>query len=279
MLLVCPSCETAFRIAAEALEPSGRNVRCARCKTIWFADPPRALQPAVPARTAELLAFPALAATASPPIAGDDIVVREPSAPDEHKPALESAEPAPAAVEASSESAAAEPSPAPAARPAWRSLPWRGKNSPRGTGPTLVAATAALGCIVTAGLVAPAALVQAMPDLAGLYTAAGVSVNVRGLEFRELRTTRETHDGVALLVTEGRVINVSGRELELPPIRLAALAANGRELYVWSATATRATLVDGGSTAFKSRLASPPVDAEQVQARFMTRGELGWADR
>ena len=39
MLLTCPSCETSFRVKPEALGPSGRTVRCARCHTNWFAAP------------------------------------------------------------------------------------------------------------------------------------------------------------------------------------------------------------------------------------------------
>jgi len=39
MLLTCPSCETSFRIKPDALGPSGRTVRCARCHTNWFAAP------------------------------------------------------------------------------------------------------------------------------------------------------------------------------------------------------------------------------------------------
>jgi len=271
MLLVCPSCETAFRVENDALAPPGRNVRCARCKNMWFAEPPQAVEPAAPEHTADLYVFPT--ALPAPPIVGDDIVIWETSAPADDAMLAPSQR-----TDAGPEQPAA--SPERTTQSAWRNLSWRGTKEPRrGAGPALATATVVLGCIIVAALIAPTAYVRMMPGLAGLYAAAGMPVNVRGLEFRELRTTRELHDGVALLVTEGRVANVSGRELELPAIRLAALGANGRELYAWSATAARPSLADGGTVAFKSRLASPPADAENIQVRFMSRSDLAWVYR
>jgi predicted Zn finger-like uncharacterized protein len=38
MLLVCPSCATSYVIDSAALGSEGRTVRCARCKTTWFAN-------------------------------------------------------------------------------------------------------------------------------------------------------------------------------------------------------------------------------------------------
>src|SRR5579875_915943 len=37
MLIVCPGCATSYRIDAAALGPVGRTVRCARCRSTWFA--------------------------------------------------------------------------------------------------------------------------------------------------------------------------------------------------------------------------------------------------
>ncbi len=158
-------------------------------------------------------------------------------------------------------------------------MSWRGHDKKSGPGLGLVLTTCTLAMIVTAAIVSPATIVRAMPDLAGLYAAAGKPVNLRGLEFREVRTVRETHDGIALLVTEGKIANISGHDLELPPIRLAAVGANGQEVYAWTATPSRGTLADGEMLAFKSRLASPPVEARQVQVRFLGKSDLAWGYR
>ncbi|MFD1331873.1 MJ0042-type zinc finger domain-containing protein, partial [Methylopila musalis] len=37
MLIVCPNCAATYRLAPAALG-AGRPVRCARCKTEWFAQ-------------------------------------------------------------------------------------------------------------------------------------------------------------------------------------------------------------------------------------------------
>jgi len=39
MLIVCPSCATSYLIDPASVGPAGRAVRCARCKTTWFATP------------------------------------------------------------------------------------------------------------------------------------------------------------------------------------------------------------------------------------------------
>jgi predicted Zn finger-like uncharacterized protein len=40
MLIVCPSCATSYMIDQAAVGPAGRSVRCARCKSTWFAGAP-----------------------------------------------------------------------------------------------------------------------------------------------------------------------------------------------------------------------------------------------
>ena len=37
MQIVCPSCATSYRIDHTSVGKTGRSVRCARCRTIWFA--------------------------------------------------------------------------------------------------------------------------------------------------------------------------------------------------------------------------------------------------
>src|SRR5919197_5331957 len=37
MLIVCPTCATSYRVQATAIGATGREVRCARCRTLCFA--------------------------------------------------------------------------------------------------------------------------------------------------------------------------------------------------------------------------------------------------
>lgn len=40
MILSCPNCQTRFHLDVAALGDTGRNVRCANCRHVWFAEPP-----------------------------------------------------------------------------------------------------------------------------------------------------------------------------------------------------------------------------------------------
>ena len=260
MLLVCPSCETSFRVEYVALGAEGRNVRCARCQTIWLADPAQLVPEQEAGSSREISIIPAGEIINVPALITDDVTIAEPQAPEAN-------------------SARNSSAPSKSATPAWKKLSWRGRDKKSGPGLGLVLTTCALAMIVTAAIISPATVVRAMPDLAGLYAAAGKPVNLRGLEFREVRTVRETHDGIALLVTEGKIANISGHDLELPPIRLAAVGANGQEVYAWTAAPSRSTLADGETLAFKSRLASPPAEARHVQVRFLGKSDLAWGYR
>jgi predicted Zn finger-like uncharacterized protein len=42
MLIVCPTCGTAYDVRPASLQPEGRKVRCVRCRTVWHAEPSRA---------------------------------------------------------------------------------------------------------------------------------------------------------------------------------------------------------------------------------------------
>lgn len=41
MLIVCPTCATSYMIDPASVGPAGRAVRCARCKSTWFAGGPK----------------------------------------------------------------------------------------------------------------------------------------------------------------------------------------------------------------------------------------------
>src|SRR5580692_5116072 len=42
MLIVCPTCATSYDVELASLQPSGRQVRCVRCRSIWHAAPSHA---------------------------------------------------------------------------------------------------------------------------------------------------------------------------------------------------------------------------------------------
>lgn len=270
MLLSCPSCETSFRVAPEALGAAGRMVRCARCHTSWFAAPAEeeVCEPAL----AEAPAFGTAAISR-----GEIAVPTSDESTWEDAPAESEAPPitpadlgdgdrsAPAAVDEVSE---------PQERPARRPLPVRPSPRKSQRHSLAVAACAAIAAFAILAVTARAVVVRAMPSLNGFYAAIGMPVNLRGLEFRGVRTASELQDGIAVLVIEGDVVNIAKRAVEVPRLRLAVLGNGGQELYSWTTLLPRSTLAEDEKVSFRSRLASPPPDGKEVLVRFLTRNDL-----
>ena len=128
-----------------------------------------------------------------------------------------------------------------------------------------------LACAIGALLYWRGAVVRMAPQMASLYTAIGLPVNLRGLEFSDVQVSRETHDGVTVLVVEGTVANTISRPLEVPRLRFAMRNEAGAEIYAWTAMPTKEALTPGESLSFRSRLASPPGEGRDVTVRFFTR--------
>jgi predicted Zn finger-like uncharacterized protein len=116
-------------------------------------------------------------------------------------------------------------------------------------------------------------IVARMPDLAGLFTLAGLDVNLRGLEFRDLRTFREIEDGTIVLVIEGTIENISRQPMHVPAVRLALRSEDAQEIYAWIMEPRLRRLDVGGTTRFRTRLSAPPDPAADIQVRFVERGE------
>jgi hypothetical protein len=134
--------------------------------------------------------------------------------------------------------------------------------------------TLLLGIIAVIGLTAREPLVQAVPDLAGYYAAIGLPVNLRGLEFRNLRNSLEAQDGVPVLIIEGELSNPTRQTKEISRLRFSVTGEDKREIYSWTAQLPRESLGAREILTFRSRLASPPEGSKQVSVRFLHRTDL-----
>jgi predicted Zn finger-like uncharacterized protein len=140
--------------------------------------------------------------------------------------------------------------------------------------PGLPVAVVAL-TVVLAGLVgARQQVVQFAPQTASLYGAIGLAVNLRGLVFENVKTTREVADGVTVLVIEGSVVSVANKTVEVPRLHFGVRNAAGLEVYAWTTATARTILAPGETVEFRSRLASPPADARDVVIRFFNRRDV-----
>ena len=114
-------------------------------------------------------------------------------------------------------------------------------------------------------------IVRHVPQMASFYAAIGMPVNLRGLVFHDVKISNETHDGVPVLVVEGVIASTVGVPVDVPRIRFALRNAAGAEVYSWTAQPSQPVLEPGEAIPFRSRLASPPADGQDLQVRFFTR--------
>jgi hypothetical protein len=122
-----------------------------------------------------------------------------------------------------------------------------------------------------------ATVVSFVPQTAGLFSSIGLPVNLRGLSLDDVKTSTETHEGVTVLVVEGTIANLTRQPLELPRLRFAVRNAAGYEVYAWTALPGQPMLAPGDRAPFRSRLASPPADAQDIIVRFFTRRDVAAA--
>jgi predicted Zn finger-like uncharacterized protein len=304
MQIVCPNCSTAYQVEPSAVGASGRSVRCARCKAVWFATDTSALSEIAAAHRAEMAQF----ATSGPdaaewgqPGGGDESIpsaVEGGALPDvgyiHDAPPLATADStagndSPAGNDMSAAPVVDSPALAPAAsepasgnvdqaedietvaarraREEARKLRFRWPGLP----------TAILGLIVLdLGLIGwRADIVRVAPQTASLYAAIGLEVNLRGLVLANVTTTTQIVDGAPVLQVQGQIVSTAKRTVAVPRLRLAVRNAGGNEIYTWTALPTRSLLSPGETLDFQSRLASPPPETHDVLVRFFNRHDLG----
>jgi hypothetical protein len=112
-------------------------------------------------------------------------------------------------------------------------------------------------------------MVRQFPDMASLYAIFGVDVNLYGLQFEDLRTVRRPEDGVAVLIVEGTVRNISENTRDIPRLHFI-LSGRNREVYAWQDDASLIPLNAGETVRFRTVLASPPDVADELHVRFLS---------
>jgi predicted Zn finger-like uncharacterized protein len=288
MLIVCPSCATAYRIELSTLGVNGRSVRCARCKTVWLASAdsivttalempataaaraaPPPPPPPPPARAAENDEDDGLGAwtAGEHPGADEDEAMASVEAPslvpgEHHDEETVDAGHDPAAAGEDIESLAARRERLARARRQGRRR-WRL--------PGLPAVCLGLAATIAGLLYWRAPVVQLLPQSASLFAAVGLPVNLRGLAFEKVTTSVETNDGVKVLVIEGAITNVTRQPVSVPRLRFALRNDAGHEIYAWTALPTRTDLTPGENLPFRTRLASPPNEGRDAIVRFFNR--------
>jgi predicted Zn finger-like uncharacterized protein len=297
MLIVCPNCATSYRVIPETLGGTGRSVRCVTCHHVWFEEP-RQPEPAEAAAEAEP-AFPAVGPFIRPPLNDVVDIGTSPYSQPEHGEGAElgdrlDGEPDFRNADPRLDSDVAEIDSAPSiAPPAGTESHRRGFDAetnverlaarrtfqrPKPGSRRMLTAKAAVPAVIFVLILTLASLfaarqqvVRHLPQTASLYAMVGMPVNLRGLQFENIKTVRELQDGVPVLVVEGDIVGTSSRLTEVPRLRFAVVDRAGKEIYAWTARPDRTLLPPGESLPFRSRLASPPAEANGVTVRFFNR--------
>jgi predicted Zn finger-like uncharacterized protein len=288
MLIVCPSCSTSYAIEPGSLGLVGRTVRCARCKTTWFADGSKPAPEMTVAADEATEADGAFTGVLRPDQPVNSIGAEAEHQPAEVEQAVSSAtqnDPAtapgeiPAAIaDAPSVVPAIEPPAHPngdtdsdeienfaARRKRLQARRKEARRSSRWTALILV-----LFAFNVALIGARSEVVRFFPQTASLFSAVGLPVNLRNLKFENLRISKEAQEGLSSLVIEGTIVSISNRAADVPRLRFAARDTAGQEVYTWTALPSRSTLSPGEKLEFRSRFVSPPASAIDVMVRFVS---------
>jgi hypothetical protein len=111
-------------------------------------------------------------------------------------------------------------------------------------------------------------IVALAPQMAGVYEAVGLEVNLRGVDIVNVKSEMTQLEGAPVLVIRGEIVNRTEAERDIPALYLAVLDGFEREQYRWVAALEEKTIAPGATIQFRRRLASPPQEARKVLVRF-----------
>jgi predicted Zn finger-like uncharacterized protein len=300
MLIVCPSCATSYTIEPASVAPAGRTVRCARCKSTWFAGAPE-LETKAESKVgafvdgviaeAEARSKPPATKAPEPADAADDFggepaeAIAEAAKPPAYQAALpeQPAEPAPTIDIPATEAPPLVP-PIGQARLgdtgasgfeaediesfAARRERLRARRVNKRRSSRLTAVILVLVAFNVALVGARNEVVRYLPQTASLFAAIGLPVNLRNLKFENVKISKVTENGIATLIVNGTIVSTGNSATEVPRLRFSVRNISGQEIYTWTALPTRSILEPGARLEFHSRLASPPAEAADVLVRF-----------
>jgi predicted Zn finger-like uncharacterized protein len=267
MIITCPNCQTKYQVTYEAIGSAGRKVQCASCRQSWQqAAMPGATRPdlrVVPSaldpesdRLFENMAEEALDAaieTEEKTVVGDVARPIDPVEPTKPTKKRESAAEVRERQRALSRRQNAMVSRLPMARL---------RRFARAGGAVLLIA------LLGTAYFYRVQIVEKNPDLAGIYEAIGLGVNVVGLELSNLQSMRQLSEGKEVLVVSAQIVGQLPDPVAVPPVLVSLLNAQGHVVYEWSVAPRIRDLMAGERATFDTRLPLPPGDAVRVRLSF-----------
>ena len=259
MIIACPHCQTKYQVTYEAIGSAGRKVQCAHCQQAWQQ---------APVEQDDALA--------------ENKAMFEAIVEDGLDEALKAEEQAVAAELAryiadqenrQKSASAAKIDPA-VVRSRQRAFSRRqdaiAASQPLARLRRAVRVGLALLLCAIAGLAyfGRVQIVEQYPEMAGVYAAVGLGVNIAGLDFTDVTTQRTLRNGKDTLMVSAQIVGLNAAPSPVPPIVVTLLDGAGESIYAWSIAPAIADLMAGERATFDTQLAMPPGDARRVRLTF-----------
>lgn len=255
MIITCPNCQSRYEVEAQALGARGRKVECANCHSNW-----RAMPDAETGNEDQLFS----------------------SADEQELDAFFEAEEASAAGVGALERISDEDAHEPLTDEDRTRLAERRKqlkkrqevlkrNLPRARlrRAFRMAMAVSLMTIIGGGIYLREPITRSLPDMAGVYAAMFMPVNVIGIEFDNVHTLRTLRDGASVLQINANLVNIRGQQTPVPPVRVSLLNEDGGVLYEWSVVPRAHVMQADDWLEFTTQLTSPPEGAARLRLSFL----------
>ena len=256
MILTCPSCASSYFVDDDMIGTSGRSVRCSSCGERWFAHEEAALEPA--------LDMPEMSQSWDAPTSSaldnlDSDRVQDADL-------LGASEAEEAGADGLDVPMVAPPRPTKSSRKAHK--PGSGFSG---------LAWAIVGLVLASALVLAAMfrtqVVQVWPKFASAYALIGLAINPTGLTFEKVKAVRIMQDGRAALRVSGAIRNIEQEARDLPPIRIALLDPQGKEVMVQVGRMDGVRIPPRQERYFATVLVEPPAQSRDMSVTFALDGQ------
>ncbi len=229
MILTCPSCNSRYHVDAAAFQEKPRKVRCANCGHRWKVQPP-AEEPGL-----------------------DDLELAPPA----------EATPREQVQAAVAASAGTESMRRPIADPS--EAVQRSSRSPAGW----LLGVGVVVLLLVSAIIGRNGIVGKFPATAAVYQSVGLAVDQDlGLEFKDVTLDWQREGGAFVLVVEGEIVNLSRANQVIPPVRMAILDGDGRELQHEFFNLDEGEIGAGNRIPFSGRLVDPIEQGENFRLTF-----------
>ncbi len=111
-------------------------------------------------------------------------------------------------------------------------------------------------------------IVRFFPQMVVLYEALGQEINIFGLEFSDVKTTRSVNDGNERMEISAKISNITKAQVDVPVIIVSIVDGDDNILMQWGATPVVQSLEAGETISFKTQLNTAPIGSKSVSLSF-----------